>query len=456
MDSPREIAPAPAVNDCDATSQNQGTEPTKLCLFMPSMTVAEQISRVLRYVQDPVGYLKSSIGEAAFDRRKELLCVPYEIDRDVYGRSDSKHRFEEHVARNVLGKQHCLFFITGVQAQLAAIRIHCDHVGRPHAAWHVSSHLESAEERAFEALYGLKRTLLGKSATELPTAGEIKTVLSLPLAERPAVLLIELPNRELGCKTYTYLELEQIYQACKEAQVRLHLDGARLGEIEPYYMATAAKTFQDIAALFDSVYVSFHKGLGGVSGAMLVHNEETFIDEARMWQRRTGGNAFTLYYEAIDCERGFNESIGTFARKREKMMDVAARISIMTEGSKTSDGKRIVSFAPEVPTCCQANTVFEGFTVAELEGARDAVQQKTNVRVFERLRPKETLDEKLAAARKPNREQNCERRPQSEEDDRCHTIEWMMIGVTELIQTDVFVKAYVDLCEELVALSRHS
>ena len=297
-------------------------------------------------------------------------------------------------------------------------------------------------------------------------AEEIKEVLSLPPDERPVAIMIEVPNRVLGCQTYTFPQLEQISAACREADVKLHMDGARLWEIEPYYQSTSGKTFSDITALFDSVYVSFYKVLRGITGAMLVHNDPTFIAEARVWQRRAGGNPFTLMYEIIDCERGFNENSGTFARKRDKMVDIVTRVTAATERYRTEGGCSVVSFEPEKPTCCQILTVFSGFTVSELEAARDKVQEKMDVRVFEKLKGKKTVDEIMKGDR-VECEQKAGDGEQDEQkvggdkevemhegEDRRHLMEWMIMSVTEKINTQVWVDAYCTLCEELIAMKK--
>lgn len=416
------------------------------------MTAVETISRTARYAEHPIAYMKLALGDSAFNERKHRLSIPETINMDAYGTGSHKQQFEKYIAQNVLGKQAGLFFITGVQAQLAALKIHCERASKNRVAWHISSHLESAEERSFEKLYGLERTNLGRDPEALPTSEEIEHVLRLPPVERPAVVLIEVPNRVLGCKTYTFSELEKISSLCKAAGVALHMDGARLWEIEPYYQATAGKSFADLAALFDSVYVSFYKGLRGVAGAMLVHNDNEFIAEAKVWQRRAGGNVFTLGYEIIDCERGYNENIGTFARKRDKMINVVDQITAATAHFKSADGANIVGFMPEKATCCQIHTVFSGFSALQLEQARDKVQAKLNVRVFERLRPKQTLDEKMKVERATIDGQQTREQDAEAGQDRQHVMEWMMMSITEHYKTSVFVRAYVALCEALLEI----
>ena len=451
---PGETTATDAPNRCDVIDggPNGKPDPTQLCMFMSPMTTLEMISRTADYGKDPKAYLEGVLGADALEKRRDLLSIPEKVDRDIYGGGEHKAHFERHIAK-LLGKEYGLFFITGIQAQLAAVKVHCDRAGHNRAAWHISSHLESAEERAFEALYGLERILLGSEGWELPSVEDIKEVVSLPPDRRPAVILVELPNRVLGCKTYTFAELEEISSACKENDVKFHCDGARLWEIEPWYQKTAGKTFADVSRLFDTVYVSFYKGLRGATGAILICGDEMFVKEAKMWQRRAGGNAFTLMYEVIDCERGYNENIGTFERKWAKMDDIVTQITAATKKFKTPEGGKIVNFMPEKSTCCQIRTVFGGHTTDELAAARDRVQDRMNVRVFERVWPKKSLDEKAKAERDGNKATNGDS-PEGSVDNRRNIIEWMIVSMTEKIETKVFVDAYVALCEELIEGSK--
>lgn len=192
------------------------------------MDPADFITRTAAYARDPQKYLQATLGPETFAARKSLLSLPPDnkVDRDAYGTGSHKAHFEQHVA-NLLGKTNGLFFLTGVQAQLAALRIHCDRAGNRRVAWHVTSHLEEAEQGAWRELYGLERRLVGSRADVLPTVEEIGEVVSLPEEERPVVLLIEVPNRTLGCATYEFDELGKISKMCQRNGVKLHCDGAR-------------------------------------------------------------------------------------------------------------------------------------------------------------------------------------------------------------------------------------
>jgi hypothetical protein len=240
--------------------------------------------------------------------------------------------------------------------------------------------------------------------------------------------------------------------------VALHCDGARLWEIEPFYETESNKSLADVGSLFDSVYVSFYKALRGVTGAMVVHTDKIFIQELRIWQRRAGGNAFTMAYEVIDCERGFNEMIGTFSKKRDKMVSIVGRISAATKSFLNANMQPMVVFKPETPTCFQVLTYFHGYTEDELLVARDLVQLRTNVRIFERIRPNQTLDDISATIRAaPTQDESKTRLSQGCKDEsshRVHFIEWRIGPEIEQISDLVFVDAYVHFCTALYSIDQ--
>lgn len=425
---------------------------TRLCMFEADEHIALKLARTAEYVKDPRQYLVRTIGEETIKARRDTLCIPDKpIEGDFYGTSVSKAHFETHIAK-LLSKEHGLFFITGVQAQLAAAKVHCDKANKNIAAWHTSCHLEVAENRAYRELYHLDRVLLGSAPKELPTIEEIQEVLNLPGAERPAVVILEIPSRVCACETYTFEQLQQISAACRNASVALHMDGARVWEIEPYYQATADKSFVDLGALFDSIYVSMYKGLGGATGAFLMSSDPDFIDDVKIWQRRAGGNAYSLGYYWIDCQRAFNEQIGTFASRRDKMIAVSQKVLEATAVYKAKDGAPIVQFRPSVPNCCSAHLIFHGFTNDEIIAARDRVQKEKHVQAFEFLRPKisnERLSERYKVLAAPKFRMSDQAGSLAMATDLTHWTECTIIPVTEKLEDRVFVDAYIELCKAL-------
>ncbi|KAI8825570.1 pyridoxal phosphate-dependent transferase [Fimicolochytrium jonesii] len=435
------------------------TEDTPLTLLTPDFKCSgvKRMQRSLDYAQHPRKYLENVLGAETFTDREHLFCLPEvgkpDVEMDVYGAGGHMKKFQGHVAEKVLGKKHGLFFGTGVAAQLSALKEHCTGKGNNLAAWHHLSHLEGHEESAFDTLWGLRRTLIGEP-TKVPTVADIETLTTLPEAERPAVILLEVPNRELACRTFLFEDLVHISKLCRAAGVALHLDGARLWEIEPYYQEQSGKSIKDITALFDSVYVSLYKGLGGHAGAILASDNESFMAATKTWRRRAGVNPITSYQETIDCERGFNENIGTFAQKYAKLKSVAAAITQATSPFHAPDGSRFIVFEPSIPTCSQTVIRFHGATSQQLKDAVALVEKQHRIRIAARFAPwTESVEEKkqaIVARTKRQEEVDAGRTPVEPEDTREHYFEMHVTREQLKVEDGLYVKAYVAFCEAVM------
>jgi threonine aldolase len=221
--------------------------------------------------------------------------------RDVYGDGAALNAFEAKIAA-LLGKEAAVFMPSGTMAQQIALRIVADRTGVRAWAGHPTNHLVVHERDGYARLHDLAFVPLATNVAVL-TAEHVEK-----LREPAATLLVELPQRELGGELPTWEELVATVDAAKARGMHVHLDGARLWECGPHF----ARPYAEISALFDTVYVSFYKGIGALAGAMLA-GSQAFVDEAKIWQRRHGGNLYTLAPYAEPAERAFDERIGKMA-----------------------------------------------------------------------------------------------------------------------------------------------
>jgi threonine aldolase len=198
-------------------------------------------------------------------------------DTELYGDDPPTAQLERRLAE-VLGKPKALFFPSGTMAQQVAIRVHAERTGRRAFVAHPMNHLDLWEERGYAAVHGLRYVPAG-DRHQLLTVDALTQV-----GERPAALLIELPQRELGGLLPTWADLTAQLDWARERGAATHLDGARVWEAQPFYDRPHA----EIAGLFDTVYTSLYKGLGGIRGAVLAGPEDV-IAEAEVWRRRLGG-----------------------------------------------------------------------------------------------------------------------------------------------------------------------
>jgi threonine aldolase len=212
-----------------------------------------------------------------------LASIPADTRIDYYGLGGVVGELETKVA-SLLGKQAALFVPSGTMAQQATLRVHAERRGRKTIVFHPACHLESHEERGYQRLHGLFGVPVG------PRQEPLSAVNLAQVHEPVAALLIELPQRDLGGVLPHWDELVAQVAWARERGAAVHLDGARLWESTPYYKKSPA----EIASLFDSVYVSFYKGLGGIAGCC-VAGEADVIAEVSTWRTRHGGRLFGLW-----------------------------------------------------------------------------------------------------------------------------------------------------------------
>lgn len=246
--------------------------------------------------------------------QEAIRAIDADQPSDIYGNGELIKTFERKMS-DLLGHEDAVFFPSGTMAQQIALRIWSDEQDNRKVAYHPLCHLEIHEQDGLKKLHGIEPVLVG-GADRLMTFDDVKAL--------PAVscLLLELPQRELGGLLPSREELEVICAYARERGIRLHLDGARLLEVLPYYEAEA----KDIAQLFDSVYISFYKGLGGVAGAILA-GPETFCQEARIWKRRYGGDLISLYPYILSADYYYEQRKDHMAKYYAVAKELASRLN---------------------------------------------------------------------------------------------------------------------------------
>lgn len=209
-------------------------------------------------------------------------CEELGVEWDTYGEGGVVERLEVEVA-GLLGQPAAVFFPSGVMGQQAALRVWCERTGSRRVALPDRSHLLVHEEDGPRLLHDFRFEHL--------TVGP-RTATAADLRALPAGLgavLLELPLRDAGCRLPSWEELVDLAEAARELDVPLHVDGARIWESQPFY----GRPLAEIAAVADSVYVSFYKALSAPAGAAVAAPEDV-AEELRLWRRRMGGTLYRL------------------------------------------------------------------------------------------------------------------------------------------------------------------
>lgn len=202
------------------------------------------------------------------------------VGDDVYGEDPTVNRLQVLLA-DMTGMQEGLFMPSGTQSNLVALMSHCERgdeyiVGQ-------QAHTYKYEGGGAAVLGAIQPQPL-----EFNEAGELDLEM-VAKAIKPKDH--HFANTRLLCLENTMqgkvLSLEYLRAAslfCRQCELALHLDGARL-----FNAVIASGT--DVAELLkgvDSVSICLSKGLGAPLGSVLL-GSAAFIDKARRWRKVTGG-----------------------------------------------------------------------------------------------------------------------------------------------------------------------
>jgi threonine aldolase len=313
------------------------------------------------------------------------------FQQDMYGdfnltpETSLLRKFESTVS-SLFQLQDSVFMISGVMAQEIALSIYCKQAN-PFFLCHESSHLLLHEKNGYQELLGLTPIILPSPQQQslLPsqpmTAEEIIQAIEQQQPHaRPSVVVIECPYRELGGKITSWEDLVRISEYCRTHSIALHMDGARLWEATVAYQ----KSLSEICSLFDSVYVSFYKGLGGMTGAMLL-GKSSFISDARVWLRRFGGNIFTSLPYVVSAWAGLIRNVNSFEEKTKRLKSVAAMLTKLFQ--KDGLEQQVIRFVPEVPEVSLVHIYLRGASLEGLLEIRDRVVREASISCFTVLRP---------------------------------------------------------------------
>ena len=260
----------------------------------------------------------------------QLATISPDVEVDNYGDGGVVADLEAYVAE-LLGKPAAVFLPSGTMAQGATLRVHADRRTSRTVLWHPACHLDSHEGQAHARLHQLIGRPVGE-ADRLVTLADLDGV-----AEPVAALLLELPQRDLGGQLPSWEELGAQLEWARDRGAAVHLDGARLWEASAGYDRPPA----EIAALFDTVYVSFYKGIGALPGCC-VAGSAADVGQVREWRRRLGGTLFGLWPNAASALALLPERLAEMPARLRHARAIAAALAGV-------DGIRVVPDPPQTP-----------------------------------------------------------------------------------------------------------
>jgi threonine aldolase len=191
-------------------------------------------------------------------------------------------RLEQRVAE-LLGKQAALFFPTGTMANQAAVHVHA----APGTEILVDddAHLINLTSAGVAALAGVQPRFIRPTGRTFDAA-DLRRAARAPsrYSPKPSLVSVENTHNGAGGSITSLDDLRAIQAVARELDVPVHLDGARLWNVE----AATGVSVVEYASCADTVMVSFSKGLGAPVGAALAGSTK-LMDLAWTARKRLGG-----------------------------------------------------------------------------------------------------------------------------------------------------------------------
>lgn len=205
-----------------------------------------------------------------------------DVGDDVFEEDPTVRRLEESVAE-ILGFPAALFTPSGTMANQIAMRI----LAPPgtEVLMEERSHPFHFEMAGMAALSGLLPRPI-RSEDGILRAGDVLAAVQPDVSYKPrsSLLFVENTHNLWGGKVYRRAQVEPLLAAARSARLAAHLDGARLWNAA----VAAGESESDLARGFDSVTVTFSKGLGAPIGSA-VAGSKSFAKEARRVRKLFGG-----------------------------------------------------------------------------------------------------------------------------------------------------------------------
>jgi len=226
------------------------------------------------------------------DLRSDTVTKPSEAMRkamaeaqvgdDVFEEDPTVRRLEEEVAA-LLGFPAALFTPSGTMANQIAMRILAPPATE--VLMEARSHPFHFEMGGMAALSGLlPRPIPSRDGILEPDAVLAAVQPDVSYKPRSALLVVENTHNLWGGKVYRRSHIEPLLAAARQARLGAHLDGARLWNAA----VAAGESEWELARGFDSVTVTFSKGLGAPVGSAVAGSRE-FAKEARRVRKLFGG-----------------------------------------------------------------------------------------------------------------------------------------------------------------------
>jgi threonine aldolase len=245
-----------------------------------------------------------------------------QVGDDVFKEDPSVIRFEEEIA-SIFGKEAAIFCPSGTMTNQIAIKLHTKALDE--MICDIDSHVYQYETGGYGFNSGIAVNLLQGQYGKI-TADQVKGAIKPRYDWLPISRLVVLENscNKGGGSYYTSNEIAPISAVCKENNLALHLDGARLFNV----LVETKESPAQYGALFDTISICMSKGLGAPVGSVLLGTKE-LIAEARRFRKVMGGGMRQAGYLAAACSFALHNNVERLKLDNDRAKSIGSLLAQM-------------------------------------------------------------------------------------------------------------------------------
>ncbi len=208
--------------------------------------------------------------------------IKAKVGDDVFREDPTVIELEERLA-GMFGQEAGLFCPSGCMCNQIAIKGHTQPMDE--LLCDVNSHVYQFEVGGYAFLSQIAINAIQGNQGIL-TVDHIKSNIKARQDWLPRTRLVVLENtgNRSGGNCYTFQEMKDVSEFCRDNKLAIHLDGARIFNA---LLATNLKSI-DVGPLFDSISICLSKGLGTPVGSVLLGKKD-WINDCRRIRKALGG-----------------------------------------------------------------------------------------------------------------------------------------------------------------------
>lgn len=227
-----------------------------------------------------IDFRSDTVTKPSQEMKEAMLNAP--VGDDVFGEDPTINELEQYAAE-MFGMEAAIYCVSGTQTNQIAINIHVQPGGE--VITNVDSHIYKYEGGGIARNSGASVRLIHGNRGRL-TAEDVSQWINPENVHLPITQLVSLEDTSNrgGGAIYDFAEIQKIRKVCRENDLPLHLDGARLMNA----MVENGIDLKTYASEFDSISLCLSKGLGAPVGSLLIGSKD-FIHKARRVRKVFGG-----------------------------------------------------------------------------------------------------------------------------------------------------------------------